>query len=320
MSYFNTIKTFAGGDSTTWNSFVDAIGGAALDSIPIVGLIAGESKTDKLYDAIISGDTVYADRLKGGYKDQNAINNAIRKGLRDNDPRIREAAISWNADDLEEYMRIAKEIIAEKHFVQDDVVMAIRSEASALAPDGETATTSKAKGLFTAENFAEAISQGKAPMANAIKTDIIKTAMQNGKTAEEAEKSFRSAATSGLKELFLSGDVSESQAIDALETYCDKTKDEAMADVQYWAFKQEYPDVYADDQWFDTYYDKVADSGLDIEVYMEYRNTVSTITGDGKKDRRMAVINSLPISSSQKDALYLAEGWAESKLYEAPWH
>ena len=320
MSYFNTIKTFAGGDSTTWNSFVDAIGGAALDSIPIVGLIAGDSKQDNLYDAIISGDKAYVERLTGGYKDQNAINNAIRKGLRENDPRIREAAIAWNADDLEEYMRIAKEIIAEKHFVQDDVVMAIRSEASALAPDAETATTSKAKGLFTAENFAEAISQGNMPMADAIKTDIINTAIQNGKTEEEAEKSFRSAATSGLKELFLAGDVSENQAIDALETYCDKTKDEAMADVQYWSFKQEYPDVYADDQWFDTYYEKVADSGLDIEVYMEYRNTVSTITGEGKKEKRMAVIHNLPISSRQKDALYLAEGWAESKLYEAPWH
>ena len=93
-----------------------------------------------------------------------------------------------------------------------------------------------------------------------------------------------------------------------------------MADVQYWAFKQDYPDVYADDQWFDTYYEKVADSGISIDVYMEYRNKVSTITGENKKAGRMAVINSLPISSAQKDALYLAEGWASSKLYEAPWH
>jgi hypothetical protein len=320
MSYYNTIKTFARGGGTTWNSFVDAIGGAALDSTPIVGLVAGDSKQDKLYDAIVSGDTVYVNRLKSGYKDQNAINNAIRKGLRENDPRIREAAIAWNGNDLDEYMRIAREIIAEKHFVQDDVVMAIRSEASALAPDAKTETTSKAKGLFTEKQFAEAISQRNAAMATAIKTDIIQTAIKNGKTAEESEKSFASSAKANLKDQFLAGNISENEVVSALTTYCGIEKDDATADVQYWAFKQDYPDVYADDQWFDTYYDKVADSGLDIDVYMEYRNKVSTITGEGKKDKRMAVIHSLPITSAQKDALYRAEGWAESKIYEAPWH
>ena len=98
------------------------------------------------------------------------------------------------------------------------------------------------------------------------------------------------------------------------------TEDEAMADVQYWAFKQDHPEVDADDQWFDTYYAKVAKSGLDIDVYIEYRNKVSAITGEGKKDRRMEIIHALPITKAQKDALYLAEGWAESKLSDAPWH
>lgn len=321
MSYYNTFKTLTGGKSTTWNSFVDAIGGAALDTIPVVGWVAGKSKTDELYDAIVSGDTAYVERLRGGYKDETAYNIAVRKALRENDPRIHEAAVARMNGDLGTYTRIAKEIIAEGHFSQDYVVAAINAEINAI-DKGESTTTSapKASGLYKAEDFAVAISHGNAAMANAIKADIIKTAQQNGKTQEEAEKGFVSSATSACKELFLSGDISENQAIDALVTYCDKTEDEAMADVQYWAFKQDYPEVYADDQWFDTYYEKIADSGLPIDVYMDYRNTVSTITGEGKKEKRMAVINSLPITSAQKDALYFAEGWSESKLYEAPWH
>jgi len=34
----------------------------------------------------------------------------------------------------------------------------------------------------------------------------------------------------------------------------------------------------------------------------------------------MTYINSLSLSARQKDSLYFAFGWAESKLWEAPWH
>ena len=278
------------------------------------------SNQQQLYEAMVSGDQTQISRVKGRFKDQNAINSAIREALRKNDPRIHEAAIAWNANDLDEYMRIAKQIIAEKHFVQDDVVMAIRAEANKLASGEDTDSTSKAKGLFTAEKFAEAISQGDQAMAYAIKTDIIQIEQKNGKSAEKAEKSFNSSAKTALKEMFLSGEISEQKVISALTTYCGADDADAQADVQYWAFKQDYPDVYADDSWFDAYYEKVADSGIDIDVYMEYRNMVVDITGEGKKERRMDAINSLPITSAQKDALYFAEGWAASKLYEAPWH
>ena len=309
---YQTVDSFVNGQQTT---------GAGI-GYAIKGAITGKTDTNQqqLYEAYLSGDEAHIARVEGRFDDQTQINNAIRKALRENDSRIHDAAVARNNGNISEYTRIAKEIIAEKHFSQDNVVAAINAEINALNKGETTTSAPKASGFYKAEDFATAISQGDAAMANAIKVDIIQTAQKNGKSEEEAEKNFRSSAASSLKELFLSGDVSESQAVNALETYCDKTEDAAMADVQYWAFKQEHPDVYADDQWFDTYYEKIVDSGLAIDVYMEYRNKVSTITGEGKKENRMSVINSLPITSAQKDALYLAEGWAESKLYEAPWH
>ena len=309
---YKTIESFVNGQQTTLAGIGYAVKGA----------ITGKDVSDRqqLYEAYLSGDATQIARVKSRFKDQSAINTAIRTALRENDPRIKEAAIAWNANNLGEYKRIAMEIIAEKHFAQDDVVMAIRSEANSLKPDAETETTSKAKGLFTAEKFAYAIANGDQASAYAAKADIIATAQANGKSAEDAEKAFVSSAKSELKELFDAGEISEQQAINAIVTFCGKTEDEAMSDVQYWAFKNKYPNVYADDQWFDTYYEKIADSGISIDMYMEYRNAVSTITGDGKKERRMAVIHSLPISKAQKDALYYAEGWTKSKLHEAPWH
>ena len=194
---------------------------------------------NELYEAIVTGDTRQAASLKAKFEDDYAISSALRKALRENDPRIREAAIAWNANDLDEYMRIARAIIAEKHFVQDDVVMAIRAEASALAPDGDETSTSKAKGLFTADKFAEAIAQGDQAMANAIKLDIIQTAQNNGKTESDAEKSFANTAKGDLKELFLEGSVTEAAAINALTTFCGDTQSEAEERVSKWAFEVE---------------------------------------------------------------------------------
>ena len=99
-----------------------------------------------------------------------------------------------------------------------------------------------------------------------------------------------------------------------------ESDDEAYGLIAYWKYTDEHPhsDVY--DDWFIKYYSDIADSGMSIEDYLDYRANVKDITGEDKKARRMEVINSLPITNAQKDALYFAEGWAESKLYEAPWH
>jgi nuclear transport factor 2 (NTF2) superfamily protein len=304
---------------TTWGSMGDALGTAVKDTLPVAGWFSGDTKADKLYDAIVSGDTAYVNRLKGSYKSEDAYHSAVRKALRENDPRIKEAATAGHNGDPSERVRIARLIIADG-FDQDDVVVAINAEINAMKPDDTSTSEKKEKGFYTAEDFAYEIANGDQAGANAVKTDIIRTAEKNGKTTEEAEKSFASSAKSELKDLFLAGKISEQEAVQALTTYCGSDEEGATADVQYWAFKQDYPDVYADDSWFDKYYEEIEDSGIEIDMYMSYRNEVKDITGDGKKEGRMAVINSLPITSAQKDALYLAEGWAASKLYEAPWH
>ena len=235
---YQTIDSFTNGQKTTKAGIGHAVKGA------ITG--KATSNDQQLYEAILSGDQTQIARVKGRYEDQTAINNAIRKALRANDPRIHDAAVAWNANDLDEYMRIAKAIIAEKNFIQDDVVSAIRSEANALSPDDGTTSTSKAKGLFTAEKFAEAIAQGDQATANAVKTDIIQTAQKNGKTAEEAEKSFASAAKGDLKELYLAGSISDSKAINALTTYCGETQENAEKRVEEWAFEGEYGFTWSD--------------------------------------------------------------------------
>ena len=199
------------------------------------------------------------------------------------------------------------------------MVRAINSEINAMT-SGNTESTTKKKGFYTAEDFAMEIANGDQASANAVKEDIINTAKKNGKTKEDAEKSFNSSAKTELKNLYLAGRIPESKVIDALTSYCDMEHDDAVNNIRYWNFKRDYPDVNVDDSWIDEYYNEVASYGIEIDVFVDYRNPVKNITGASKKERRIAVIDSMPITNAQKDALYYAEGWAKSKLYEAPWH
>lgn len=360
----NMVKTISADltdRDTSWGSLMDKTLDAVKSSVPVWGWMPGDTAADKLYEATIKGDTAYQKRLESAYETKNALDNAIRKGLRANDSRIWEAAVAWNNNDLEGYMRIAKQIVAEKNFSQDNVVMAIQAEAKAMLDSQSKETESKAKGYFTMDKFSAALSQGNNAMAGMIRDDIIETAQKNGKTAEEAENSFNSSAKSSIMDLFDAGKITKAQTVNSLVSYCGydkdgaetafssavaddirddfdartissydaqnllvqncgKTAEEATKKVRYWEFRRDNPDIYADDAWIDEYYDEVESSGIPIDLFVEYRNKVKGITGEGKKDKRMDVIDALPLSSAQKDALYYAEGWAASRIDEAPWH
>ena len=313
---------------TTWLSLEDAIEQAIADASPTFAKPDTKTATDKLYRAIVSGDATYVERLSSNYETENALDNAIRKGLRANDSRIWEAAMAWNNNDLASYMRIAKEIIGEGHFSQDNVVMAIQAEAKAMLPK-ESDSESKYKGYFTADKFAVAISQGNDTMAVTIKADIIETAQKNGKTAEEAEDSFTSSAKSSIKKLFQKGGMTGTQAAKALVDYFGISEEDAAEDVQYWTFQNKYPEYDISESAVTSYYDYAEPAGIDVSVYYDYYTQASKCESDldkngnaisgSKKAKILDVIDSMELTKAQKDALYYANGWAKSTIYEAPW-
>ena len=141
--------------------------------------------------------------------------------------------------------------------------------------------------------------------------------MADGKTEDEALKSFNdSFKNTAVKGAFTDGDITMDVAIAMLRQYGGVESADAYADVQYWQFKKEHPDIYVADGWFDSYYMDAEGSGISIDVYMRYRNAKKGVEG---KANIMRVIDSMPLSSAQKDALYFGEGWASSTLHEAPW-
>lgn len=57
-------------------------------------------------------------------------------------------------------------------------------------------------------------------------------------------------------------------------------------------------------------------SGITAEQFYQYKVASSGMT---KKAEKMQAINSLDLTSAQKDAIYYAEGWAQSTIGQAPW-
>jgi hypothetical protein len=203
----NLFKTLGRDMDTTYGSLMDNIGEDLKDSTPVWGWLPDNSKGDKLYDAIINGDTAYVDRIKSGYKTEKAYESAVRSALRENDSRIHEAAQARYDGDISEYTRIAKEIIAEGNFKQDDVVAAINSEISAIKKGEETEGETEeekdeATSIYSASDINAAFDNGDNATALEIIDDLVKTKVANGKTEKEAKSSIRSSMTSYWKPLY----------------------------------------------------------------------------------------------------------------------
>ena len=210
----NFFKTMGADMETTAGSLGDNILEDLKDSVPVWGWLPDESKGDKLYDAIIKGDTDYIDRLKGGYKSEDSYHSAVKKVI---------------------------------------------------------------------------------------------------------------------QERFEDGDLTASEAERILVTYGGESEEEASSKVQYWEFKMDYPDYDLSEEATAKYYSDIEPMGIGVDVYYDYYTQKAKCKGtdddgDGradsgtKKAEIMQVIDSLPITDEQKDALYYLNGWSASTIWQAPWH
>ncbi len=135
---YNTIKSFIEGERTTGAGIKEAIKEGW----------TGEktSNAQQLYEAILSGDQAQIDRVKGRFEDQDAINAAIIKALRENDSRIKQAAKDHRNGNLRGYSDYIDTIVAEGHFDADIVKSAILAEEKAFNNKINNAAEAKARG------------------------------------------------------------------------------------------------------------------------------------------------------------------------------
>lgn len=200
-SVFNLARVLGGDIDTTRGGLENAGINAVRDTIPFADkLIPKESKSDKLYEAILSGDKNEIKRAEGGYSDKAAITSALRKALRENDARIKAAAQARYDGDISEYKRIAKAIIAEGYFSQDDVVAAINAEINAIK-NGATVESDAAEAfdkvtsIFKASDINAALAAGDTDTALSVTRELLSVKYENElaeakRKAEESGERF----------------------------------------------------------------------------------------------------------------------------------
>ena len=220
---YNLTQTILSGTPTTGAGVGEAIEDAFKSSIPLWDrLHESDSKADRLYKAIMSGDQAHIDRVKATYKSEQAYETALKSALRENDSRIHEAAQARLDGNISEYTRIAKEIIAEGHFSQDTVVAAINSEMSAIKKGESTQTEStdskdEATSIYRADDINIAFDNGDISLALSIIDELVEMKMANGMDEKKAKSSIRSSMTSYWKPLYkqayASGNTAEMQRI-----------------------------------------------------------------------------------------------------------
>lgn len=67
-------------------------------------------------------------------------------------------------------------------------------------------------------------------------------------------------------------------------------------------------------------YQAARSKGIDTYEYVAFLRAISDFSGDGKQQRVWDYINSLSLSTAQKDQLHYAAGYKESSLAKTPWH
>jgi hypothetical protein len=323
----NTARnTAANHGMTTKQSVWDKVYDSVVDSIPFMSTNA-KNKQDKLYEAILSGDKVYVERLKATYKDEDAYHAAVRKALRENDPRIHEAAQARYDGNIAKTKQLYQEIKKEGKFDPNDILEAINSEEAAIKKDTEPKSESSE---YSATDFVDAVLLGDANTAKTMRDSIIRFKVKGGKTQEEAEESFAESVRDATKNAFNDDLLDAVGAKNMLLEYADMDEEEAAAKVEYWDFVKENP-KYKDDlnqARYEKYKDFAEPAEISLDIFVQYMKGTSGIKtiydewGDEElsaRDQVLAVIDSLDLTWQQKDALYLAHGYAESQIWDVPW-
>lgn len=314
---------------------------SARKSLPILSWKADESSSDQLYKAITQGKDVLARRLKAQFGDDKKYESALLKGLRENDPRIKTAAQYALDGKTPERVAIIREIVAEGHYTQDQVIKAINQKALSMKEKTQSDKESPPEKLYDYDEFVHAAANGLG-YAKTVQEEMIRyqadrnqekdEKLSRSEAEEDAAKTFKSRVKSETKDSYAAGELTEEQARKVL-TEADIAKDEELDDlILQWDTELELGSEisWSNARYLD-YAEAIQPAGISADTYDNYIRAVSRMAsidedGDGKKEitkqeQVIEYIASMPISDEQKDILFQAEypNARKSVLRKLPW-
>jgi hypothetical protein len=241
VNTYKTVKRDISERDTSWGSLGDEALESIKGEVPLWGWLPNDSKTDKLYDAIMKGDKAYEDRIKSTYDSDAKYQSAVRKALKENDPRIAVAAQALIDGDYKEYSDLIEDIVAEGHFSEKDVKAVIQSMAKDLegeTEEEESTAEEKDESIFETEYYYNAIVSGDTSYAKEMREDIINSHMSNGMDEDEANKKFESSFRSYVGKMYVNDETSYDEAMRMLVKYTEDEENDAYWDLRRWDYQK----------------------------------------------------------------------------------
>ena len=137
---------------------------------------------------------------------------------------------------------------------------------------------------------------------------------------------------SDKREAFAEGTITRQQLIDEIVKIGGNTREEAESAVTVYEWQNAGVDIETNQTYIVNAYEEYGKpNGIDRNDFVSFCQKASRISGedldgDGKTDSGskkknvLALINGMPLSAAQKDALYYQQGYAESTIGDSPWH
>ena len=322
----NVITNPSNGAEMSADTILNAMLASAKKNLPVVSWIADESNSDQLYKAITQGKTVLAKRMKAQFKSEAAYESAVLKGLRENDPRITQAAQYLLDKNTPKRVAIIKQIVAEGNYTQDQVIKAVNQKANSMKEKSESSKDKKPEKLYDYDEFVHAAANGLGYSGNVMEGMISYQADRNQEddkkltrqqAEEDAQKTFRSGVKKETKDSYSVGELTEEQArkvLLAVGYWNEEDVDDILLE---WNTALE---LGGEIDWSDSKYleyaQEIEPAGISAEIYDEwlraekYDLVGEDADGDGEIDRYSAIkqkaayINALPLTAEQKNALF----------------
>lgn len=337
----NTATNPSNGAEMSADTILKGMRDSARSSLPILSWKADESSSDQLYKAITQGKDVLARRMKAQFGDEKKYESALLKGLRENDPRIKEAAQYAIDGKTPERVAIIRKIVAEGNYTQDQVIKAINQKANSMKGSSGGTSGDTPQKLYDYEEYVPAAANGLG-YADEVRKELIRyqadrnqekdEKLTRAEAEEAAEKTFQSKVKTETKDSYAAGELTEAQVRKVL-TASGAVKDDELDDLMLqWNTELE---LGSEIEWTDSRYVQFArdiqPAGISVSTYDEYIQAVSKMhnidaDGDGKDEIKKQAqvidyIDSMPISDEQKDILFQAEypTARRSVLRKLPW-
>lgn len=322
----NVITNPSNGAEMSADTILNAMLASAKKNLPVVSWIADESNSDQLYKAITQGKTVLAKRMKAQFKSEAAYESAVLKGLRENDPRITQAAQYLLDKNTPKRVAIIKQIVAEGNYTQDQVIKAVNQKANSMKEKSESSKDKKPEKLYDYDEFVHAAANGLGYSGDVMEGMISYQADRNQEddkkltrqqAEEDAQKTFRSGVKKETKDGYSIGELTEEQVRKALLAVGYWDEDDVEDILLQWNTELT---LGGEIDWSDSKYleyaQEIEPAGISAEIYDEWLRAAKydlvgeDADGDGEIDRYSAIkqkaayINALPLTAEQKDALF----------------